>query len=138
MHIPQKKWISSAIFCLAILSPVLAANAAAWPNTPAPHAASVIEPATHSTPGATCGISSGNFARTCRSGTLERCMNAVARKVEGFTAERCTRERDACSSCLSQMHTCIGRIGHAIGRITKSTCDSCTTRFNTCLDRARR
>jgi hypothetical protein len=97
-----------------------------------------LTPVDHSTAGKTCGIGSGNFARTCRPGTYNRCMNAVARRVEGFTAERCARERDACSSCLKDMHACIGRIGHFAGYVTFSTCDTCKTRFSSCLEKRSR
>jgi hypothetical protein len=101
-------------------------------------AAPALTPVDHSTAGKTCGIGSGNFARTCRPGTYNRCMNAVARRVEGFTAERCARERDACSSCLKDMHACIGRIGHFAGYVTFSTCDTCKTRFSSCLEKRSR
>jgi hypothetical protein len=113
-------------------------GAATLPLTPTPWAESAVEVVKHSTPGATCGISSGNFARSCRPGIYNRCINAVARKVEGFTAERCERERNACSTCLQALHKCIGRIGHVIGTVTRSTCASCTARLSVCLDRSAR
>ena len=133
-HIAIGASLSLGLACAALSQ----ASAAALPMTPAPWIEPAIELAKHSTPGATCGISSGNFARTCRPGTFDRCMGAVARNVEGFTAARCARERDACSSCLRAMHTCIGRIGHVIAKVTRSTCETCKTRFNTCLDRGTR
>ena len=124
-----------ALLALVIATCVVsrAADAATFPFTPAPWTEAIAEPAKHATPGATCGISSGNFARTCRAGTYQRCMNAVARGVEGFTGKRCARERDTCSRCLKHLHTCIGRIGHVVGRVTKSTCESCQSRFNVCM-----
>lgn len=93
-----------------------------------------VEWVAHATPGATCGMSSGNTARTCSSHSINSCKRAVARGVAGFTAARCQKLETGCSSCLASMQRCVRRIGHISGRLTNSTCETCKSRLYRCLD----
>lgn len=75
-----------------------------------------------------CGVSSGNFARTCRPGSYNQCMRAAARGVAGVTAALCKRRQSACSMCLDAMFSCFKRIGH----VSLATCDKCKSQFDVC------
>lgn len=111
--------------CLSFVSPLGGALAVTLPKLEAlPPSQSLIQPVVHER----CGVSSGNFARTCRPGSYNQCMGAVKRGVAGFTAAICERRRAACSTCLEAMFACFKRIGHA----SRMTCDSCKARFDKC------
>lgn len=109
--------------CLSFLLPVRDASAVTLPKLEAlPQ--SLIQTVAHER----CGVSSGNFARTCRPGSYNQCMGAAKRGVAGFTAEVCERRRAACSTCLGAMFACFKRIGHT----SLATCDTCKWRFDIC------
>lgn len=80
-----------------------------------------------------CGVQSSSFARTCRPSAHASCLRAVERGVAGFTTALCEKRKAACTKCLADIHTCIGRIGHW-PRVTHS-CDKCKARFNRCYSR---
>jgi hypothetical protein len=126
-----------------LLAMVMPPAAAAPPMTPIPAVARTemtamvdagLELAAHATAGATCGISSGNTARTCSPNAINACRRAAGRGVAGFTAQRCNALQTACQGCLSAMNRCIGRIGHISGRLFNSTCETCKSRLYRCLD----
>lgn len=88
------------------------------------------------TSAATCGVSSGNFARVCRPGSNNRCMDAVKRGVKGFTRAICIDRREACETCLGRMQRCFkSKIDLTTPATKQATCKRCENRYDTCMKR---
>jgi len=88
--------------------------------------------ARHVTP-AECGVKSSSFARICRPSAYTSCLGAARRHVKGYSTPFCTQRQTACRSCLSQLRTCISRIGHAPR--SEFSCDECSGKFSRCIGR---
>jgi hypothetical protein len=89
--------------------------------------------ANHATPGAFCGMSSGNTARTCSPSSLVGCKRAAARGVHGVTIQGCAKRAATCSSCLAGLQRCVARLSHQAPRM--KTCATCSARLSKCLDK---
>ena len=86
-------------------------------------------------PGATCNVHSGNFARVCSPSSDAGCRRAAKRGVPGFSLKQCDAQAIACGSCISVLHRCVDPIGLAKGPGTKAACDACVARFDRCFDK---
>jgi hypothetical protein len=125
-------------FCLIALAASLFTSLPIGMVTPATAQQSLIPVAetTGPTSAATCGVSSGNFARICRPGSNKRCLDAVKRGVKGFTRALCVDRREACETCLGRMQRCFRTKIDITTPATKlTTCKSCENRYNTCMKR---
>jgi hypothetical protein len=123
-------WIFSLIaLCAGLLASL------AVPATAQQSMIPIVE-TTGPTSAATCGVSSGNFARICRPGSNKRCLDAVKRGVKGFTRAICIDRREACETCLGRMQRCFKtKIDITTPATKRSTCTSCQNRYNSCMKR---
>lgn len=120
----------AGLLVLALLASQSAVSAPPRPN--APRFANDVLIVNHVAP-YQCGVKQGSFARICRANAYPTCLRAVKRGVKGFSNAFCAARRAACHSCLGELRTCIGKIGHA--KRVDFSCGECTGKFSRCIGR---